>query len=157
MVGKRLQRVTGCCLHAHHRHSGIVDELLQDFFLVIILLVFVFGKRAHPDDVAIFADHGNCLADMLRLIAIHDNPQFGFQLPATFVNIEDNDIHPQVKPGLLGTQAGTQARVEEDQQQGFVLAQRLIFIRILFQLEGQFQRFIQTVKVVYRCKMFHDG
>ena len=52
-VGKALQRMTGSCFHREHRASGMLYELIDDHFIIVILTVFEAGKRTYTDDVTI--------------------------------------------------------------------------------------------------------
>ena len=58
-VGKTLQRMACGSLHGEYRPAGMLDELLQYHFVVIVFLIFEACKRTYADDVAIAAHHGN--------------------------------------------------------------------------------------------------
>ena len=66
------------------------------------------GEGTHTDYVAVATHYGDSFQQMFRLVAIHDDAAFGFQLPCSLVDVQYNDIHAQVQSGFLSAEAGTQ-------------------------------------------------
>ena len=89
-------------------------KLAQDHLVVVVRFIFELREGAHPDHVAVGSHHRDGLEDMFRFVAIHDYPSLGLQFPSTLVNIEHDHVHPEVHSCFLGTQPGTEARVEEN-------------------------------------------
>ncbi len=115
-VGETLQRMPCRRLHADDRFPRITDELFQNDFVIIIDLVVELRKRAHADDIAISAHHGNGFQHVLRLITIHHYTFLRFQLPCTLIDIQHNDIHSEIQRRFLRAQSGAQARIEKYHQ-----------------------------------------
>ena len=66
------------------------------------------GKRAHTDDVAVGAHHGNSLQKVFGLVTVHDDATLGLELPGPLVHVKHDDIHAQVHRCLLSAQSGTE-------------------------------------------------
>ena len=94
--------------HGEYRPAGVFDKLVQYYFVVIVFAVFEAGEGTHTDYVAVATHYGDSFQQMFRLVAIHDDAAFGFQLPCSLVDVQYNDIHAQVQSGFLSTEAGTQ-------------------------------------------------
>ncbi len=142
-------------LHTEHRTSGILNELIQDDLIVVELLALESCKAAHADSVAVASHHGDRFKYVLALVAVHYHAALGLQFPGSLVDVQHYDVHTQVEAGFLGAQAGTQAAVEEHHQQGLVLAQCLVGERILLDVFGLGQSFIQRPDIFYISKVSH--
>ncbi len=92
---------------------------------------------------------------MFRFVAVHDHPSFCLQFPCSLVDIEYNHVHTEVQSRFLGAQAGTEAGVEKDEQQGFIFSQFLIGKGVLFYELRLFQRLFQVAYILYGSKMLH--
>ena len=155
-VGESLQRMTGSGFHGEYRLAGILDELIQNLFGIIILAVLKMSERTHTDDITIRSHHRNSLQQMFTLIAIHNDTALCFQLPCTLIHIEYNHIHPQVTSCLLGTQTGTQTVVEENQQTSLMLSQGFIFVAVFLDFESFGKGTLQVAQIMYVCKVSHN-
>ncbi len=121
--------------HGEYRSARMLDELLQYHFVVIVFLAFETCERTYADDVAIAAHHGNGFQQVFRFVTVHDDATFRFQFPGSLVDIQYNHVHAQIQCGLLCTEAGTQAGVEENHHQRFVTSQFHIFETVFLNLE----------------------
>ena len=72
---------------------------------------------------------------MLWFVAVHDDATFRFQLPGSLVDVQHNYVHTQVKRSFLSAEAGAEAGVKEDHQQGFITSQFYIFKPVFLDLE----------------------
>ena len=72
-VGKGLQGMHGSCLHGKDGATRIFDKLIQYRFSVIVFAVGKSCKRAHTNQIAVAAHHGNGLQQMFALVAIHND------------------------------------------------------------------------------------
>ena len=92
---------------------------------------------------------------MFGLIAIHDDTALGLELPSSLVYVEHHDIHAQVHGGLLGREAGAEARIEEEHEQRFVLTQVGIGKTVALNLQGLGYRSVEVANISYTGKFFH--
>ena len=93
--------------HAYHRLSGVLNELVEDLFVVIIFLTLETGERPNPDNVCIASHYGDGLEKMFRFISVHYHAAFGLEIPCSLLDIQHNNVHTQVLGGFLCTQPRT--------------------------------------------------
>ena len=108
--------MTGSCFHREHRASGMLYELIDDHFIIVILTVFEAGKRTYTDDVTITSHHRDGFQQMFRFVTVHDDAAFGFQFPGPLIDVQYNYVHTQVESSFLGAETGAEAGVKEDHQ-----------------------------------------
>ena len=92
-VGETLQRMACRRFHAKYRPAGMLDELTQYLFVIIIFFILKACERTDPDHIAVTAHYRNSFQQMLRFITIHDNTSLCFQLPCTLVNVQNDRVH----------------------------------------------------------------
>ena len=124
--------------------AGIFDELAEDSLRVIIFTILQAGETAHSDDVAIACHHRDSLAQMLALVAVHDDTPLRLQLPGPLIDVQHDDVHAQVAGRFLCAQSGAQAVVEEHQQGGLVTTQFCVLVAVLLYLQGLFESLVQV-------------
>ena len=154
-VGKCLQRVHSGTLHEEDRASAVLDELLENLLLIVVLARLETGKGTHADEVAVATHDGNSFKEVFALVTFHDDTPFGLQFPGTLIDVEHDDVHAEVEGCLLGGEASAQGVVEEDEHGGLVLAQLLILIAILLDVESLVEGFAEVADVGYVLENFH--
>ena len=92
----------------------MLNELIDNYFLIIIVAIFKTGERTYTDNVTVTTHYRDCFQQVFRFIAIHDDATFCFQFPCSLIYIENHYVHTQVKGCFLGTQACPQAGIEEN-------------------------------------------
>ena len=155
-IGKRLKRVNGGSFHRKHRAAGVFHKLVENAFLVVVLLVFEACKRAHPNHIAVAAHHRDSLQQMLALVAVHNHATLGFEFPCALVHIKHNHIHAQVHSSLLCAQASTQTGVEKHHQERFVFTESLVREAVLLHFKCFFHSGFQVANIIYVLKYFHN-
>ena len=78
-----------------------MDELIQYYFVVVVVSVFETCKGTDTDDVTITAHYRDSLQQVFWFITIHDDATFSFQLPCALINIEYDNIHSQIQGRFL--------------------------------------------------------
>ena len=154
-VGKGLQGVNGGRLHGYHGLAAVAHELADHGFGIVVGAVGESCEGAHGYDVAVACHDGDCFEQVFRLVAVHDYPSLGFQLPCSGVHVEHYHVHAQVHGSLLSAQSGAQRVVEENHQQGLVLAQLLPGKAVALHLLCLGERLVEVAKVVYVEKCSH--
>ena len=91
-----------------HRPAGILHELADNGFGIVVVAVTETSEGAHGNDVAVASHHRDGLQEMLALVTIHDDTTLGLELPCTGIDVEDNDIHTEVHGSLLGGETRAQ-------------------------------------------------
>ena len=145
----------GGALHEEDGATAVLDELLEDAFFVVVLARFEAGEGTHTDEVAVAAHDGDGFEEVFALVAFHDDAAFGLQFPGTLIDVEHDDVHAEVEGCLLGGEAGAQGVVEEDEHGSLVLAQLLVLIAILFDVESLVEGFAEVADVGYVLENIH--
>ena len=154
-VGKCLEWMSCSSLHAEYRLAGILDELIDNHFVIIVLLALELRKRANSDHIAVASHYRNCLEQMLRLVAVHDDPALCLKFPCSLVDVKNYHVHSEVQGRLLSAQTGAQTGVEEYHQKRLVPSELLIREWILLYIFRCCEGVFQIAKLCYRGKMSH--
>ena len=89
--------------HTENGFARILDKLIENNFIIIISFAFELRKRAHADNVAIGAHHGNGFQNVFRFVAVHYHAALGFEFPRALVDIEHDYVHSQIHSRFLRT------------------------------------------------------
>ena len=117
-------------LEADDRPAGIVDELLQDGFRIVVGIVLQPREGADADQVAVAPDDRDRLAQVLRLVPVHHHAEAGFQLPALLADVQHDRVQAEVQGGLLAAQARPETAVEENEDDGPVDTEMCPAVRV---------------------------
>ena len=94
--------------HREYRTAGVLYELIQYHFVVIVFAVFKTGKGTHSDNIAVTTHYGNGFQQMFRFVTVHDDTALCFQFPGSLIDVQYNDIHAQIEGGFLSAETGAQ-------------------------------------------------
>ena len=107
-VCKSLERMSCCCLHAEYRLAGVLDELIDNHFVVILLAVLESGESAYSDHVAVASHYRDRFQEVLRFVTVHDDSVLGLKFPSSLVHVKYDDVHAKVQCCLLCAEASAQ-------------------------------------------------
>ncbi len=154
-VGEGLQGVQGSAFQADDGHGGVLQNLIEDDFAVVLGFVREGGKRAHAQHVAILAHHRDGILDVFLGAAVHHRAVGHFQGPGVGSGVQHPGLRTQVVGRLDGAEPGAQAGVEEDEADSFVAPDVLVTVRVGLYFQGLLQQGFVVARIGEGGEVFH--